>query len=96
MPILSSTSLVVGQDFSLAYSPEREDPANQNYSTVNVPKVVGGITPFCLELAETLYNQIIVKTVPVSSTQTAEATKLLENIYRSVNISLVNELKILF
>ena len=82
LPILSSTGLVVGQDFSLAYSPEREDPANANYSTVNVPKVVGGITPLCLELAQTLYNQIIIKTVPVSSTQTTEATKLLENIYR--------------
>lgn len=96
LPILSSAGMVVGQEFSLAYSPEREDPANANYSTVNVPKVVGGITPICLELAQTLYNQIIIKTIPVSSTQTAEATKLLENIYRSVNIALVNELKILF
>ncbi|MBF2066469.1 MAG: nucleotide sugar dehydrogenase [Calothrix sp. C42_A2020_038] len=96
LPILSRTGLVVGEDFSLAYSPEREDPANEHYSFVNVPKVVGGITPLCRNLAQTLYNQIIVKTVPVSSTQTAEATKILENIYRAVNIALVNELKILF
>lgn len=96
LPILASTGLVVGQEFSLAYSPEREDPANEKYSLVNVPKVVGGITPLCLELAKTLYDQIIIKTVPVSSTQTAEATKILENIYRAVNIALVNELKILF
>lgn len=96
LPILSSTGLVVGEEFALAYSPEREDPANENYSLVNVPKVVGGTTSLCLELAETLYNQIVLKTVPVSSTQTAEATKILENIYRAVNIALVNELKILF
>ncbi len=96
LPILSSTGLVVGQDFSLAYSPEREDPGNTKYSTVNVPKVVGGTTPLCLELAQALYEQIIIETVSVSSTQTAEATKLLENIYRAVNIALVNELKILF
>jgi UDP-N-acetyl-D-glucosamine dehydrogenase len=96
LPILSKTGFVVGQEFSLAYSPEREDPANSKFSLVNVPKVVGGTTPLCLELAQTLYNQIIVKTVPVSSTKTAEATKILENIYRAVNIALVNELKILF
>jgi UDP-N-acetyl-D-glucosamine dehydrogenase len=96
LPILSKSGLIVGQEFSLAYSPEREDPANEKYSLVNVPKVVGGVTPLCLELVETLYKQIVVKTVPVSSTQTAEATKILENIYRAVNIALVNELKILF
>jgi UDP-N-acetyl-D-glucosamine dehydrogenase len=96
LPILSRSGFIVGEDFSLAYSPEREDPANENYSLVNVPKVVGGITTLCRDLAEALYNQIIVKTVPVSSTQTAEATKILENIYRAVNIALVNELKILF
>ncbi|MBO3462938.1 nucleotide sugar dehydrogenase [Aetokthonos hydrillicola Thurmond2011] len=96
LPILAKSGLVVGQDFSLAYSPEREDPANENYSFVNVPKVVGGVTPLCLDLVEILYNQIIIKTVPVSSTQTAEATKILENIYRAVNIALVNELKIIF
>jgi UDP-N-acetyl-D-glucosamine dehydrogenase len=96
LPILSRTGLIIGEDFSLAYSPEREDPANESYSLVNVPKVVGGITPLCLDLAQTLYNQIVIKTVPVSSTDTAEATKILENIYRAVNIALVNELKILF
>lgn len=96
LPILSKSGLIVGQEFSLAYSPEREDPANENYSLVNVPKVVGGITPICLELVQSLYNQIIIKIIPVSSTQTAEATKILENIYRAVNIALVNELKILF
>ncbi|MBR8835667.1 MAG: nucleotide sugar dehydrogenase [Stigonema ocellatum SAG 48.90 = DSM 106950] len=96
LPILSKTGLIVGEEFSLGYSPEREDPANENFSFVNVPKVVGGITPRCLEVVQTLYNQIIIKTIPVSSTQTAEATKILENIYRAVNIALVNELKILF
>jgi UDP-N-acetyl-D-glucosamine dehydrogenase len=96
LPVLAGTGFVVGQEFSLAYSPEREDPANEKYSLVNVPKVVGGITSICAELAQLLYDQIIVKTVPVSSTQVAEATKILENIYRAVNIALVNELKILF
>jgi len=96
LPILSSTGLIVGQEFSLAYSPEREDPANEKYSFANVPKVIGGTTPMCTGLAQALYDQVVVKTVPVSSTQTAEATKILENIYRAVNIALVNELKILF
>ena len=96
LPILSSTGLVIGQEFSLAYSPEREDPGNEDYSVDNVPKVVGGITPMCLELTQTLFDHIVVKTVPVSSTQTAEATKILENIYRAVNIALVNELKVFF
>jgi UDP-N-acetyl-D-glucosamine dehydrogenase len=96
LPILASTGLMIGQEFSLAYSPEREDPANETYSLSNVPKVVGGTTSMCCELAQTLYNQIIIRTVPVSSTQAAEATKILENIYRAVNIALVNELKILF
>jgi UDP-N-acetyl-D-glucosamine dehydrogenase len=96
LPMLQSSGLIVGEDFALAYSPEREDPANEDFSLINVPKVVGGITPQCLDLAQTLYQQIIVRTVPVSSTQTAEATKILENIYRAVNIALVNELKILF
>lgn len=96
LPILTSTGLVVGQEFSLAYAPEREDPANKKYSFANVPKIVGGVTSTCTELAQTLYNQIVIKTVPVSSTKTAEATKILENTYRAVNIALVNELKILF
>jgi UDP-N-acetyl-D-glucosamine dehydrogenase len=95
-PILEATGLRVGKDFFLAYSPEREDPNNKQYSTRTIPKVVGGVTRNCLILANTLYGQIIEKTVPVSSTKVAEATKLLENIYRAVNIALVNELKVLF
>lgn len=86
----------VGKDFFLAFSPEREDPNNPNYSTSTIPKVVGGVTPACLEIACKLYDRIIVKTIPVSSPRVAEATKLLENIYRSVNIALVNELKMVF
>jgi UDP-N-acetyl-D-glucosamine dehydrogenase len=86
----------VGKDFFLAFSPEREDPNNPNYSTATIPKVVGGVTPNCLKVALALYNQVIVKTVPVSSPGAAEATKLLENIYRSINIALVNELKMVF
>lgn len=87
---------VVGKDFYLAFSPEREDPNNPKYSTATIPKVVGGVTPNCLKIALELYNQVIVKTVPVSSPRAAEATKLLENIYRSINIALVNELKMVF
>lgn len=86
----------VGKDFYLAFSPEREDPNNPKYSTATIPKVVGGVTPECLEIALALYNHVIVNTVPVSSPRAAEATKLLENIYRSINIALVNELKMVF
>ncbi|HKJ80903.1 MAG TPA: nucleotide sugar dehydrogenase [Ignavibacteriaceae bacterium] len=86
----------VGVDFYLAFSPEREDPNNPDFSTGTIPKVVGGVTENCLKAALALYNQVIVKTVPVSSTRAAEATKLVENIYRSVNIALVNELKVVF
>ncbi len=88
-----TTNFVVGKDFYLAFSPEREDPNNPNYSTATIPKVIGGVTPECLKTAKALYDHVIVKTVPVSSPKAAEATKLLENIYRSVNIALVNELK---
>jgi len=87
---------VVGEDFYLAFSPEREDPNNPEFNTATIPKVVGGVTENCLKIALALYNQVIVKTVPVSSPAVAEATKLLENIYRSVNIALVNELKMVF
>ena len=87
---------VVGKDFFLAFSPEREDPNNPKYSTATIPKVVGGVTSNCLMVALAIYNQVIVKTVPVSSPRAAEATKLLENIYRSINIALVNELKMVF
>ncbi len=93
---ISNEKLKVGEDFFLAFSPEREDPNNPNYNTKTIPKVVGGTTPACLEVAKVLYDQVIVRTVPVSSTQAAEATKLLENIYRSINIALVNELKMVF
>ena len=86
----------VGKDFYLAFSPEREDPNNQDYSTVTIPKVVGGVTPKCLEIAAKLYDLVIIKTVHVSSTKAAEASKLLENIYRSINIAMVNELKMVF
>jgi UDP-N-acetyl-D-glucosamine dehydrogenase len=94
--ILEDTGLKAGKDFYLAYSPEREDPNNREFSTATIPKVVGGYTKRCLDVAQALYDCIIIKTVPVSSTKAAEATKLLENIYRSVNIALVNELKMLF
>ncbi|MGB5896145.1 MAG: nucleotide sugar dehydrogenase [Ignavibacteriaceae bacterium] len=86
----------VGKDFYLAFSPEREDPNNPKYSTSTIPKVIGGVTQECLEVAKALYDQVIVETVTVSSPRAAEATKLLENIYRSVNIALVNELKMVF
>ncbi|MCR4417174.1 MAG: nucleotide sugar dehydrogenase [Ignavibacteria bacterium] len=88
--------LTCGEDYFLAFSPEREDPNNPNFNTKTIPKVVGGVTENCLNVAKSLYDQVIVKTVPVSSTRVAEATKLLENIYRSVNIALVNELKMVF
>ncbi len=94
--ILEKTGLKAGKDFHLAFSPEREDPNNKDYSTGTIPKVVGGYTPSCLEVARTLYDSVVVKTVAVSSTRAAEATKLLENIYRSVNIALINELKMIF
>jgi UDP-N-acetyl-D-glucosamine dehydrogenase len=94
--ILEETGLKAGVDFNLAFSPEREDPNNRDFSTSTIPKVVGGFTEKCLAAAKTLYDTIVVKTVPVSSTKVAEASKLLENIYRSVNIALVNEMKMLF
>lgn len=94
LPELASNSLKVGQDFFLAFSPEREDPGNKNFDASNIPKIVGGVTPACLEIATSLYN-CITTTVPVSSTRAAELTKLLENTYRAVNIALVNEMKIL-
>jgi UDP-N-acetyl-D-glucosamine dehydrogenase len=95
LPVLQQNGLEVGKDFFLAYSPEREDPGNVVYQVHNIPKVVGGITDSCLRLGETLYGQIIDQVKPVTSTRVAEMTKLLENIYRSVNIALVNELKML-
>lgn len=94
--ILEESGLVAGRDFNLAFSPEREDPNNGQFATRSIPKVVGGYTPECLDSALSVYQQIIETLVPVSSTRVAEATKLLENIYRAVNIALVNEMKILF
>lgn len=93
--ILEKSGLKGHEDFYLAFSPEREDPNNANYSTRTIPKVVGANSPKSLELTKTLYDQVIVNTVPVSSSQAAEATKLLENIFRSVNIALVNEMKVI-
>ncbi len=95
-PILESSGLRAGKDFHLAYSPEREDPGNKNFTTKTIPKVVGGLTTKCRDMACELYNTAIVKTVPVSSLEAAEATKILENVYRCINIAMVNELKIVF
>ena len=90
------SGLTAGKDFHLAFSPEREDPGNPESKVAEIPKVVGGHTPTCLERAKELYGRAIKRLVPVSSTRTAEATKLMENIFRSVNIALVNELKIIY
>ena len=90
------SGLKAGIDFHLAFSPEREDPGNPQSKVAEIPKVVGGLTPACLERAKELYGRAIKKLVPVSSTRAAEATKLMENIFRSVNIALVNELKIIY
>lgn len=95
-PDLKNIELEVGKDYFLAFSPEREDPNNGQFKTRDIPKIVGGFTENCLEVAKSLYDKIIIKTVPVSSPRVAEAAKLLENIYRSVNIALVNELKTVF
>ncbi len=95
LPKLETTGLKAGKDFFLAFSPEREDPGNKRFVTHQIPKVVAGLTPSCQKAVTTLYSQIIAKVVPVSSPRVAELTKLLENIYRSVNIALVNELKML-
>ncbi len=96
LPILERSGLKVGQDFFLAYSPEREDPGNPKYSASNIPKVVGGVDQVSGELAERLYSHAVVEVVRVSSPEVAEACKILENTYRAVNIALVNELKMLY
>ena len=96
IPILEKSGLKADKDFFVAFSPEREDPNNPNYTTETIPKVVGATSPDGLAVADALYSQIVIRTVPVSSTQVAEATKLMENIFRSVNIALVNELKVTF
>jgi UDP-N-acetyl-D-glucosamine dehydrogenase len=94
LPALESTGLKVGQDFFLAFSPERVDPGNPRYGTRNTPKVVGGITDDCCRVAVALYQPAITTLVPVSTTEAAELVKLLENTFRSVNIGLVNEMAI--
>ena len=96
-PILERGSgLVAGTDFYLAFSPEREDPGNAKCKLSEIPKVVGGLTPACLDRAKAVYSRVVREVVPVSSCRAAEATKLLENIFRSVNIALVNELKVIY
>ncbi len=95
-PPLERKGFTAGKDFFLAFSPEREDPGNPHFSTSSIPKVVGGVNRNSLQLARALYGTIVPATIPVSSPDAAEATKLLENIYRSINIALVNELKIVF
>jgi UDP-N-acetyl-D-glucosamine dehydrogenase len=94
--ILEKDGLVAGRDFRLAFSPEREDPNNKDFGLSTIPKIVGGYTPECLAAASAMYSSVVERIVPVSSPRVAEAAKLLENIYRSVNIALVNELKMLF
>jgi UDP-N-acetyl-D-glucosamine dehydrogenase len=94
LPRIESRGLKVGRDVFLVFSPEREDPANPEFTTRTIPKVCGGVTPACLEAGVALYSQVIERVVPVSSTRVAEMTKLLENIHRAVNIGLVNEMKI--
>lgn len=96
VPILEKSGLKADRDFFVAFSPEREDPNNPSYTTETIPKVVGATSADGLAVADKMYGQIVVRTVPVSSTQVAEATKLMENIFRSVNIALVNELKMTF
>ena len=96
LPILAESGLKPGSDFFVAYSPEREDPGNPKFTASSIPKVVGGIDNDSLRLAEELYSSAVVEIVPVSNCEVAEACKILENTYRSVNIAMVNELKLLF
>ena len=94
LPALESTGLKVGEDFFLAFSPERVDPGNERFNTRNTPKVIGGITPNCQKVAVALYQGAIDTLIPVSSPEAAELVKILENTFRSVNIGLVNEMAI--
>ncbi len=96
LPILEKSGLRVGSDFFLAYSPEREDPGNPDYTADGIPKIVGGHDDASTELAVALYTHAIVKVIPVSSCAVAEAAKIVENTYRAVNIAMVNELKVVF
>ena len=95
VPAFKADHLEIGRDLFVAFSPERVDPGNPVYNTHNTPKIVGGVTPRCTEMAKTLYEQAIETVIPVSSTATAEMVKLLENTYRAVNIGLVNEIAII-
>jgi len=95
LPLLQTPQCQVGHDFFLGFSPEREDPGNRQYSTAQIPKIVSGVTPNCLRVIDAIYSQAF-KTVPVSTTQVAEAAKILENTYRAVNIAMINEMKVLF
>jgi UDP-N-acetyl-D-glucosamine dehydrogenase len=95
LPMLQESGLKVGRDFFLAFSPERVDPGNQTFTTRNIPKVIGGVTPRCTKVAMSLYGETLEKLVPVSSPKAAEMVKLLENTFRSVNIGLVNETTLL-
>jgi UDP-N-acetyl-D-glucosamine dehydrogenase len=96
LPLLAAKGLKPGIDFFLAFSPEREDPGNPQFSAPTIPKVVGGLEPASLELAVALYGKVVVRVVPVSSPEVAEACKILENTYRAINIALVNELKMIY
>jgi UDP-N-acetyl-D-glucosamine dehydrogenase len=95
LPMLARPGLEVGRDFFLCFSPERVDPGNPKYQTVNIPKVVGGCTPACSEMGRLFYAQALERVVPVSSTQVAEMVKLLENTFRMINIGLVNEMAVM-
>ena len=96
IPILNKSGLAAGKDYLVAFSPEREDPGNPNFTTKKIPKVVGGLDPASLEAAVALYGACVDRVVPVSSCEVAEAAKVTENIYRCVNIALVNELKVIY
>jgi len=91
----TKSRFIIGDNYFIGYSPEREDPGNENFSTKTIPKVVSGYTKNCLELTKILYDQVIDKTIPVSSLKVAEMTKILENVHRAVNIGLMNELKMI-
>jgi UDP-N-acetyl-D-glucosamine dehydrogenase len=95
LPMLNKSGLEVGRDFFLCFSPERVDPGNPRFQTVNIPKVVGGVTPACTEIGRLFYSQALERVVPVSSTQVAEMVKLLENTFRMINIGLANEIALM-
>jgi UDP-N-acetyl-D-glucosamine dehydrogenase len=96
LPLLRARGMEPGRDFFLAFSPEREDPGNAQFSAPTIPKVVGGLDPASRDLAVALYGRVVVKVIPVSNPEVAEACKILENTYRAINIALVNELKVLY